>query len=208
MSFMKNISGGMVVVVASLAAIGCASQSTAFRQMSAADHESAARLAQGDAALAQSHLEAAKRLRDAEQVACYGVPDADRVQGPFAHPDRVTGIEIVRDRGVFPKGPLEPVGVAVDLRAEPGMTQQWLGRVVACHVAHVAVEGADAQPSPLSVANTQVSVTSTAVGFRVTVKAMSHDRDVAYSLVNKGQELADRTYGPDRTPVIGIASLR
>jgi hypothetical protein len=115
---------GATALMASIVATGCASQSAAFRQMSAADHESAARAAQGDPGQVQEHLDAAKRLRDEEQVACYGVPETDRVQGPFAHPDRIAGVEVIRDRGVFPKGPLEPVGVAVDLRAEPGMTQQ------------------------------------------------------------------------------------
>jgi hypothetical protein len=202
----KGLVGGAIAVMASIAAIGCASQSAEFRRMSAADHESAARVAQGDPAQAQLHLEAAKRLRDQEQVACYGLRDSDRVQGPFARPDQITSIEVVRDRGVFPKGPLVPVGVAVDLRAEQGMTQQWLGRVVACHMAHVAVVGQDPQPSPLSVANTQVSVTSTSVGFRVTVT--SHDLDVARSVVHKGQELAVSTYGQPAGAAVGVASVR
>jgi len=202
----KDLVCGATVLVASIAATGCASQSAAFRQMSAADHENAARLSQGDES--QEHLAAAKRLRDQEQVACYGVPDSDRIQGPFAHPDRITGVEVLRDRGVFPKGPLEPVGVAVDLRADPGMTQQWLGRLVACHMAHVAVVGPDPQPSPLSVANTQVSVSSTAVGFRVIVMAPRHDRDVARSVVDKGQELADCTFGRSAAPASGVAAAQ
>jgi len=191
----KSFVGCAIAMTASMVGFGCTSQTGAFRQMSAADHEGAARAAQGDPAEAQQHLEAAKRLRDEEQVACYGVPDADRMQGPFAHPDRITGIEIVRDRGVYPKGQLEPVGVAIDLRAEPGMTEQWLGRVVACHIAHVAVVGQDSQPALLSVAKTRVSISSTPVGFRVTVRSTSQDRDVARSVVEKGQELAESTYG-------------
>jgi hypothetical protein len=202
----KGLVGGAIAVTASIAAMGCGAQSAAFRHMSAVDHESAARVAQGDPAEAQEHLEAAKRLRDEEQVACYGLSDSDRLQGPFAHPNQITSIEVVRDRGLFPKGPLVPVGVAVDLRAEQGMTQQWLGRVVACHMAHVAVVGQDPQPSPLSVANTQVSVSSTSVGFRVTVT--SHDRDVARSVLNKGQELAESTYRQQGGGAVGMASIR
>ena len=204
----KDLVCGATVLVAVIATTGCASQSAAFRQMSAADHENAARLASGDPEQAQEHLAAAKRLRDEEQVACYGVPDSDRLQGPFARPDRIASVEVLRDRGVFPKGPLEPVGVAVNLRADPGMTQQWLGRVVACHMAHVAVVGPDPQPSPLSVANTQVSVSSTAVGFRVTVVAPRHNRDVARSVVDKGQELAESTFGQGGASAIGMASSR
>jgi hypothetical protein len=197
---------GATALMASIVATGCASQSAAFRQMSAADHESAARVSQGDPGLAQEHLEAAKRLRDEEQVACEGVPDADRVQGPFAACDRITGVEVLRDRGVFPKGPLEPVGVAVNLRAEAGMTQQWLGRVVACHKAHVAVAGPDARPSPLSVAATQVSISSTGVGFRVSVlPTTSHDREVAHLVVDKGQEL-ESSCGRVGAPLVSLAN--
>jgi hypothetical protein len=180
----KSIGAALVVA---LAAAGCATQSSSFRQMSAADHEAAARAA-SDSAVAEEHTEAASRLRDEERSACYGVSDADRDQGPFARADGVTGVEVVRDRGVFPKGPLEPVGVAVYLRAESGMTQQWLGRVVACHQAHLAVVGSERQHSPLSVPNADVSVSSTQVGFRVTIT--SRDRDAARSVVERGRELA------------------
>jgi hypothetical protein len=199
----KGCVGAAIAVWASVATMGCASQSDAFRQMSAAEHESVART---DPAEAPQHLEAARVLRDEEKVACYGVPDLDRVQGPLATPDRIAGIQVVRDHGEFPKAPLKPVGVAIDVRAEPGMTQQWLGRLVACHMAHVAVAGTDPQPSPLSVPNAQVSVSSTSVGFRVTVT--SKDRDIARSVVDKGQQLADATYGRPGTPGVGVASIR
>jgi hypothetical protein len=184
---------GTIVVTASIAAVGCASQSDAFRQMSAADHERAAS-SSADTALAQEHLEAAKRLRNEERAACEGVPDADRVGGPFAQPQRVTNVEVVRDRVRFPKGFLEPVGVAVYMKAEPGMTQQWLGRIVACHVAYVAASGQGERRSPLSVANTQVAVTPTSVGFRITVT--SKDSDTARSVVDKGEELAANAQVP------------
>jgi hypothetical protein len=199
----KGLVGGSIVLWASVATIGCGSQSDAFRQMSAVDHESAART---DPAESQQHLEAARQLHDQEQAACYGVPETDRVEGPLARPERIAGIQVVRDRGEFPKAPLRPVGVAIDVRAEPGMTQQWLGRVIACHMAHVAVAGRDPQPSPLSVLNARVSVSSTSVGFRVTVT--SPDRDVARSVVDKGQELADSTFGRPGAAGIGVASIR
>ena len=196
---------GLVGIAMVLAAttMGCASQSNAFRRMSAADHESAAR---SDPALAQQHLEAAEQLRQDEQATCYGVADADRVLDLLTQPDRVAGVAVVQDRGEFPKAPLRPVGVAVEVRAEPGMTQQWLGRLVACHEAHLAVAGHDPTPSLLSVANAQVSVSSTAVGFRLTVT--SRDRDTARTLVERGQELADSTFGRPGTSAVGVATIR
>jgi hypothetical protein len=188
----KSTGAALVVALASAAAVGCASQSAAFRQMSAADHEAAAR-ASTDSSLAAEHTEAAQQLRDDERAACYGVSDADRDLGPFARTDDVTGVEVVRARGVFPKGPLQPVGVSVYLRAESGMTQQWLGRIVSCHQAHVAVVGPGARPSPLSVPNADVTVSSTLAGFRVTIT--SHDTDVARNVVERGHELAAASPG-------------
>jgi hypothetical protein len=132
---MKNLA--TVAIVFSAAATGCASQSAAFNAMSATDHERAARATQGDESLAREHLDAANRLRNEEVAACEGVPDSDRSNGPFARYGSVTDVEVVRDHGVFPKGPLEPVGVSVYMRAEPAMTAQWLGRVIACHSAHL-----------------------------------------------------------------------
>jgi hypothetical protein len=177
--------GAAVAIVA--VGSGCATQSAAFRRMSAADHDAAAR-ATTDQTLAEEHADAAKSLRDDERSACYGVSDADRDQGPFARTDAVTGVQVVRDRGVFPKGPLQPVGVAVYLRADSGMTQQWLGRIVACHLAHVAVVGQTARPSPLTVPNAEVTISSTQVGFRVTIK--SRDRETAEAVVEQGRQLA------------------
>ncbi|HSY25642.1 MAG TPA: hypothetical protein VK841_26165 [Polyangiaceae bacterium] len=165
----------------------CASQSGAFLHMSATEHEAAAHSV-SDPALAQQHEEAAQRMHSQEAALCYGISEADRDRGPLANTGEVTSVEIVRDRGLFPKGPLVPVGVAVDLRAESGMTEQWLGRVVACHMAHVAVVGRDRFPGPLEVPDAQASVSSTGVGFRVTIT--SRDSDVAKSVVTRGKELA------------------
>ncbi len=183
----KNVVTMVAVGLACVAGAGCASQSAAFRRMSASEHNAAARMT-ADSMLAEDHLRAAQRLRTEEATACDGISEADRDQGPFAHADDVTGIEVLRDRGAFPKGPLQPVGIAVYLRAEPQMTQQWLGRIVACQRAHVAVVGQDRSGSPLTVPESEVSVSSTQVGFRLTFT--SRDVDSVRSLVARGRELA------------------
>jgi hypothetical protein len=200
---MKNLA--TVAIVFSAAATGCASQSAAFNAMSATDHERAARATQGDESLAREHLDAANRLRNEEVAACDGVPDSDRSNGPFARYGSVTDVEVVRDHGVFPKGPLEPVGVSVYMRAEPAMTAQWLGRVIACHSAHLAVVGAGDRPSPLAIQDAQVAVSTTFDGFRVTVT--SKNPDIARAVVDKGRELAAATYArPGHA--MGVASIQ
>jgi hypothetical protein len=183
----KSVGTALAIGIACIGAVGCASQSAAFRQMSAADHEAAASSI-GDATLAAEHVDAARRLRNEEAVACDGIAEADRDQGPFARAHDVTGVEVLRDRGAFPKGPLQPSGIAVYLRAEPGMTQQWLGRIVACHRAHVAVVGQDRSGSPLTVPDAEVAVSSTQVGFRVSIT--SRDVDSVRSVVERARELA------------------
>jgi hypothetical protein len=183
----KSVGAALAAAVAFVAAAGCGTQSSEFRAMSAADHEAAAR-ATTDSTLAQEHVDAANRLRSDELAACYGVPDTDRDLGPFARTDGVTGVEVVRDRGVFPKAAPVPVGVSVYLRAEPGVTEQWLGRVVACHMAHLAVVGQGPRPSPLGVRRADVTVSSTPNGFRVTIT--SHNSEIARSVVDQGRELA------------------
>src|SRR5580692_8662110 len=103
---------------------------------------------------AVEHREAAQRLRDRERFACAEVPDAERDLGPFARRDRIMDVQAVQDR-VFPKAPPRLFGVSVVLRATPGVTEPWLGRVIECHLAHYAVVGANAAsaPSPLLVPN-------------------------------------------------------
>jgi hypothetical protein len=183
----KSVGAALAIGIACISATGCASQSAAFRQMSATDHDVAAR-ATGDSTLAAEHVEAATRLRNDEAVACDGVTETDRDQGAFARASDITGVEVLRDRGAFPKGPLQPSGIAVYLRAEPGMTQQWLGRIVACRRAHVAVVGQDRSGSPLTVPDSEVAVSSTQVGFRVSIT--SHDVDAVRSVVERAKELA------------------
>jgi hypothetical protein len=188
----KTVRGFVPVAAASVLVVACATtQSTAFRHMSAADHDTASRALQSDPEAAEKHAAAAKRLRDAEQAACVGVPEAERLQGPFAHPERITSETVVRER-LFPKGMLQPVGITIYLRAEPSVTEQWLGRITECNLAHYAVVGwPESDKSPLSVPDATVTVSSTGDGFRVTLT--SKDSDIAHFLMSKGQGLVART---------------
>jgi hypothetical protein len=177
-------------LVAAVTFAGCAAtQSAAFRQMTAADHEQAARGTQdGTGATPADHLEAAQQLRAVEASACTDVPDADRDQGPFAHRGRIAMVEEVKDR-VFPKEPLRPFGIAVSLRAEPGLTEQWIARVAQCYVAHHDVVGTTAvnAASPLLLPGVRISVSSTSVGFKVSITTA--DAATAQEVIAKGHAL-------------------
>jgi hypothetical protein len=124
----------------------------------------------------------------AETIACAEVPDVDRDQGPFGRRDRIERVEEVRER-TFPKAPPQLVGAAVYVRATPGVTEQWLGRVVECHLAHRAALGglaSDAATSPFA-EDARVSVSSTPTSFRVAIT--SPDLEVARSVVAKAERL-------------------
>ncbi len=128
----------------------------------------------------------ARSARDEEASACAEVPDADRVGGPFARRDRIENVEEVRDR-VFPKQLPQTFGIAVYIRATPGVTEQWLGRVIRCHQKRAAAAGAIAG-DPLVGTDARIKVDTTPTGFRVAIT--SPDLEVARSLLDKAQGLS------------------
>jgi hypothetical protein len=70
------------------------------------------------------------------------------------------------------------------------MTEQWLGRVIECHLAHRATLGdaaADRASSPFA-DDTQVLVSSTPTSFRVAIT--STDVDTARSVIARAERLA------------------
>jgi hypothetical protein len=70
------------------------------------------------------------------------------------------------------------------------MTEQWIGRVIQCHLAHHAVVGTTAvnEWCPLLVDKTKIAVSSTPVGFRVQIT--SADIASARAVIAKGQALS------------------
>ena len=157
------------------------SQSASFRQMSAADHDAAARTAP-DATVAEEHTEAATRLRADERSACYGgVRRGPRHGALVTRRQRDRGRSASRSRRV-------PQGTALRARRRGGLPSRRIGddaavarpRAKGC-VPHGAPRGRRAGAASLSafsVPNAEVTVSSTQVGFRVTITS-SHDRDAA-----------------------------
>jgi hypothetical protein len=182
----------LTALVMCLAATACVpTQSAAFRQMTAADHERAAQSAQDTTGgTAAEHLGAAQGLRVAEQNACSEVPESERDLVAFLRRGRIVSVDEVRD-DVVPKplAPRQPLGIVVSIRATPGVTEQWIGRVIQCHVAHHAVVGTSApqMASPLPTNGVNISVSSTGVGFRVSIT--SPNIDIARRLVQEGRRL-------------------
>jgi len=124
-------------------------------------------------ALAATHRAASSALRAVEASACVGVTASDRDLSPFAHPEDILRVE----PSLVPGGTRSPprqVGVSVTFRAVPGLTSEWLQRLVDCHVARNAVLGHDLPQMsycPLAVRGVTAHVQADGGGYAVTVRS-------------------------------------
>jgi hypothetical protein len=147
--------------------------------------------------MAADHRAAAQTLRDAEARACAGVPDLDRDMSPFDHREDVSGVtpySVPVSSGPGSKaGATKMQGAVVTFRAVPGMTAEWLQRVVDCHVARNASMGfnmPEMATCPLAVKGAKGKVASTGNGFAVTVE--SDDSNSAQEILRRAQALTGK----------------
>jgi hypothetical protein len=125
--------------------------------------------------LAQKHRAASTALADAETRACSGVPEEDRDMSPFHHREDIESVsplveEVKSGKGVVKK----EIGATIVFRAVPGLTAEWLQRVVDCHLARAAAMGHDMPEMsycPLVPKGAKAKVASAGNGFAVNVSA-------------------------------------
>lgn len=126
---------------------------------------------------AAAHRAASGALRTAEASACAGVPPQDRDMSPFAHREDIVQAEPLLTPGGS-KSPPRQVGVTVIFRAVPGLTSEWLQRLIDCHIARNAVLGHDAPQMaycPLAVRGVTAHVSSEHGGYAVALRADDQD---------------------------------
>lgn len=127
--------------------------------------------------LAAAHRAAAEALRDAEAQACVGLSDDDRDSSPFDHRADIASVaELDEDVALGHQTVHRLIGAAVTLRAVPGLTAEWLERVIACHLARNAALGHQVpeMPScPLVPRGVSASAHSVGGGFAVEIRADS-----------------------------------
>jgi hypothetical protein len=147
--------------------------------------------------MASDHRAAGQALRDAEARACAGIPDVDRDMSPFDHREDISGVTPYNAPAPGAAGVKQQVtkleGAVVTFRAVPGMTAEWLQRVVDCHVARNASMGfnmPEMATCPLSVKGAKAKVGSTGNGFAVTVE--SDDSGSAQEILRRAQALASK----------------
>ena len=144
--------------------------------------------------MAADHRAASQALRDSEAHACVGISAEDRDMSPFEHREDIASVEPLTVHAASSRGSsTRTVGAIITFRAIPGMTSQWLQRVVDCHLARNAAVGHDVpeMPScPLVPNNVTAQVNPTASGFAVSVR--SDDTDTAREVLRRAQTLVAR----------------
>lgn len=141
---------------------------------------------------AADHRAASAALRDAEARACSGIDLDDRDISPFEHREDIVGVEPLTERsGKAPAVRAHDAGATVTFRAVPGMTAEWLQRVVDCHLARNSALGhsvPNMPDCPLVPKGAQATVRSTGNGFAVAIRA--DDPDAAREILARAQRLA------------------
>jgi len=123
--------------------------------------------------LAKKHRAASAALVKAEASACIGISDDDRDTSPFDHRDDIQSVAPYSENVNLGRGSVsKELGATVVFRAVPGMTAEWLQRVVDCHLARAAAAGFDMPEMnycPLEIKGVKAKVASTGNGFSVTI---------------------------------------
>jgi hypothetical protein len=142
--------------------------------------------------MAADHRAASQALRDAEARACVGISEDDRDMSPFEHREDIASVEPLTISTMTGKNQYaRTVGAVITFRARPGMTAQWLQRVIDCHLARNAALGHDVpgmSDCPLVPKGVTAKVTATDTGFAVAVRA--EDTDTIAEIQRRARALA------------------
>ena len=143
---------------------------------------------------AADHRAASAALRDAEARACVGISSHDRDMSPFEHVEDIATVEpLTESSGTAEVPSKRTTGAVVTFRAVPGMTAQWLQRVVDCHLARNASLGhvvPEMPNCPLVPNGIQARVTSGKNGFVVAIQ--SDDPATAREILTRAERLQPR----------------
>jgi hypothetical protein len=142
--------------------------------------------------MAADHRAASQALRDAEARSCAGLPDNDRDMSPFTHREDIANVTpAYLPTGNGKLGPSEVLsGAVVTFRAVPGLTAEWLQRVVECHIARNNALGNDMPDMafcPLVPKGVTATVSSAGDGFSVRIE--SQDSRTAKEVLRRAQGL-------------------
>ena len=141
--------------------------------------------------VAAEHRAASQVLRDAEARACVGLSDEDRDMSPFAHREDIATVEPLYANVSSGKGQYARLrGAVITFRAVPGMTAEWLQRIVNCQLARNAALGHDVPEMPycpLVPRGVTATVSPAPAGFAVAVA--SDDVGTATEVLRRARTL-------------------
>ena len=142
--------------------------------------------------MAADHRAGAQALAGAEAQSCAGLPDEDRDMSPFYHREDIAEVkEHVDEVRVGTRNKeKKTTGADIVFRAVPGLTAEWLQRIVDCHLARASAVGHEMPEMsycPLVLKNVKATVTSTGTGFSVAVT--SEDPNTAKEIVKRANAL-------------------
>jgi hypothetical protein len=150
------------------------------------------------AELAQKHRAAGKTLTDAEARACAGISEHDRDMSPFYHREDIQSVAPLTEAVQAGKVTTQKqVGATVVFKALPGMTAEWLQRVVDCHLARASAVGHEMPEMsycPLVLKGAKAKVTSAGNGFAINVS--SDDPATAAEIKRRAQALVGGAANP------------
>jgi hypothetical protein len=121
----------------------------------------------------------ARPVATPEQVArmCAGVPEAERAHPSVLQPPELEDVRgATGERRLIKMTVQELRGADLLVRASPGLTKQWIARVVRCHVAYSDLStaaGGEASPDPLLVDQAELSFDETETGFLIRIRGSS-----------------------------------
>jgi hypothetical protein len=124
--------------------------------------------------MAADHREASGALRDAEAIACANLSEDDRVMSPFEHYRDIASVEPIYVGARIQR----LLGARIHFRAVPGLTKEWLQRLLDCHMARVAMLGHDVPEMPmcpLVPRDVTATVSPGAAGLDVDVKSWNEE---------------------------------
>lgn len=142
---------------------------------------------------AADHRAASQALRDAETSACGGLSQTDRDTSPLQRPGDIVAVQELRaPTGSYKAGGLTRVeGAKVTIRAVPGLTKEYLQRLVTCHLARNSSMGhamAEMATCPLAVKG--ATATAEGEGGAFVVRVTSAEDNAVAEIVKRARTLA------------------
>ena len=142
---------------------------------------------------AADHRAASQALRDAEAAACTGLSESDRDTSPLQRPGDIVAVQELRaPSGSYRAAGLTRIsGAKVTIRAVPGLTKEYLQRLVSCHLARNSSMGhamAEMATCPLGVKGATATVEGEGGAF--VVRGTSEEDASATEIVKRARTLA------------------